>query len=262
MPFGLVHRRFVIQTVFVFISLSIYIQALFAQVIFPDESRYGVPAQSDSISSFKAEILFKAFQNEQNFMGENIRCNEAAHLWSFLAEKEHGVVTDKIFVLFTAIFKQKPVARNRLRQSLFWNHHVAPLVNVEGEDKVFDAKYLDKPSSIKDWLSELMLQPQDCPVLNDIQPWLDDVTRKRQAKHQCYLIKASRFHYTPIDLERTSKNPNSQPLDWKSSVLSWSLCSYFESLFNRKEGSKARLEQVRKLMGLSSAPLACRAREI
>lgn len=118
-------------------------------------------------------------------------CSDRAHVWSYDMFKNNGVLSQKVFALFTASY----INRNHFK----WWFHVAPLVSVqEGpvvEQRVMDFRYTDRPLKIKEWTDLLVFSKRPCKMTTkfseyDVNPQTED----------CYMIIESMYYRLPGDI--------------------------------------------------------------
>lgn len=144
-------------------------------------------APTDLQSPIVVEDVFKSMLND----GDKRRseCFKRAHIWAFDMWSKQGIFSEKIFIFYTK--------RYAILEDFKWWFHVAPMVRANGEEFVLDATFMDKPSSVKDWITYFMRTDKiTCP---EIQHY--DEVDKNQWKKLCLIMKTSMFHFSPLDIE-------------------------------------------------------------
>lgn len=92
-------------------------------------------------------------------------CFKRAHMWSFKLERSYGVKSKKIFMHYTDKFNHELDDQGRrgfgarlgrlFSSNDGWDFHVAPVVNINGEDIVLDGKLRDQPDTVEQWVDFL-----------------------------------------------------------------------------------------------------------
>ncbi len=123
--------------------------------------------------------------------GRSSECSNRAHVWAYEEDKNHGIKSEKVYVLFTASYI------NRFRFK--WWFHVAPLVSVKignsVEKFVLDYMFGRQPVTIKEWTDQFVFSRRACKETThfseyDVNPQTED----------CYLMTDSMYTWTPYDL--------------------------------------------------------------
>ncbi len=115
-------------------------------------------------------------------------CTDRAHVWAFDEFKANGIMSQKVFIFFTASY----INRNHFK----WWFHVAPLVSVNGsEPRVMDYRYMDHAGTIKEWTDMLVFSKRDCKMTDrfseyDVNPQTED----------CYMMIDSMYYRLPGEL--------------------------------------------------------------
>lgn len=144
-------------------------------------------APTDLQSVEKAAAVFDSMLND----GEKRRsqCFKRAHMWSYDMWSKQNIQSEKVFIFFTQRFIQ-------LNEYDWW-FHVAPSVNVSGDDYVMDGAFFKKPTPIKEWASYFILSKNlTCPMVEKYQDY-----ENNQWTKLCYLMKVPMFYFRPIDIK-------------------------------------------------------------
>jgi len=148
------------------------------------------PSFSPSVLENEEEAvkLFSQMRSDYKRMSE---CSDRAHVWSYDALIEKGILTQKIFIFFTASYIN--------RVGFKWWFHVAPLVLIKNKDqieeRVLDFRYSEKPLPLKIWSDRMVFSHRPCKFTTkfseyDVNPQTED----------CYMIKENMYYRLPGDL--------------------------------------------------------------
>ena len=160
------------------------IQSAFVETIFPESTLPPTP-----ISEGYAFDLFKRLNSSYKRSSE---CSNRAHVWAWEEFKHHKIISEKVYVLFTASY----INKYRFK----WWFHVAPLFSIQSGEKiekwVFDYMFNPRPVSIKEWTDGFVFTRRPCRYTEkfseyDVNPQTED----------CYLMIDSMFTWNPIDMK-------------------------------------------------------------
>lgn len=122
------------------------------------------------------------------------QCFKRAHMWAFDMWSKLNINSEKIFIFYTK--------RYAALEDFEWWFHVAPVVNVAGEDYVMDGTFMEKPITIKEWLTYFIRTDKiTCPLIDKYQDFED-----HQWQRLCYHIKVPMYYFRPLDIENRDKN--------------------------------------------------------
>jgi hypothetical protein len=132
---------------------------------------------------------------ERNMKGKD--CFKRAMLWSYKLNRKYNVQSKKVFMHYTDKFNHEldDQGRNGVGARLGrlfssndgWDFHVAPLVNIDGEDLVLDPHLRNKPETIEAWVDfltergEFLLEKRQKSLLKDLKK-----ARKKASKYDRY----------------------------------------------------------------------------
>lgn len=143
-----------------------------------------------SILPNKSEVDKMFNRLNSNYQRES-QCFNRAHVWANDEFKKNNILTEKIFVFFTASY----INRTRFN----WWFHVAPLVSYQSggkvEKAVLDFRYADRPLTIKQWTDMFVYSSRECLVTTkfsdyDVNPQTED----------CYQITTNMYYWQPQDI--------------------------------------------------------------
>jgi hypothetical protein len=195
-----------------FLSLiALFALPAVAQTLHLEEFNYQVPDIREK--NLTKETLFHQMDRTLVRVKDSI-CSNRAHVWSYQLKKK-DIVAPKIFLFFTP--------KTARFDGVTWWHHVAPLVNENGQLWVMDAgfpKRIKSPLSIEAWLNKF-----DAKVCKEIGPRdLDLVDRMfrtvafpqstAHGKFDCYYKIAPAGYWTPNQLAKnlSGKDENERPV--------------------------------------------------
>ena len=148
------------------------------------------PYEATVLPSYQAaNDLFHRLDN--NYLRRS-ECTDRAHVWAYDEYKKNGIISNKIFIFFTASY----INRNNFK----WWFHVAPLVKVNENgkivDRVLDYQFMDRPSTVKEWSDLQVSSKRECKVTSkfseyDVNPQTED----------CYMIYASMYYRLPGEIQ-------------------------------------------------------------
>jgi hypothetical protein len=122
------------------------------------------------------------------------QCFKRAHMWAFDMWSKLNINSEKIFIFYTK--------RYAALEDFEWWFHVAPVVNVAGEDYVMDGTFMEKPITIKEWLTYFIRTDKiTCPLIDKYQDFED-----HQWQRLCYHIKVPMYYFRPLDIENRDKS--------------------------------------------------------
>jgi len=120
--------------------------------------------ESSEHSKKDLNIYWNTVKSVSDKMKQN-DCFKRAHLWSYKLEKEHNVKSKKVFIHYTDKFNKELddlgnrgvglIFRRLFSSNVGWDFHVAPVVNIGGQDFVLDPKLRDRPTTVKEFTSYL-----------------------------------------------------------------------------------------------------------
>ncbi|MBY0516303.1 MAG: hypothetical protein K2P81_05310 [Bacteriovoracaceae bacterium] len=132
------------------------------------------------------------------------QCFNRAHGWAYDMFRLANVNSKKVFIFFT----QKFIKEHKYK----WWFHVSPYVMTqEGNmtvERVMDVSFTRGPTFMQEWTDTFMPDGTVCPTVARYTDY-----RNNQWAQDCYLIKASMFYRSPMDLELLEKEGR-QELGW------------------------------------------------
>lgn len=198
------------------------------------------PSASE-VSEKQAQDLFTIFKEEDMKMKERSECFDRAYMWSMRADRVHKIKTEKVFLFFTRKFEMAKRVTTWYGKPFKWWFHVAPAVRVNGELKVLDATFTEKPETVQGWADNLMKDPEPCIELTNFEDFVVD--RNKTAQFQCYYMSAPQYVYGPLEMGLRDEGsvtytPGKQLIGrWTEAAADWSVKAYGARY--RKEVRKA-----------------------
>lgn len=160
--------------------------------------RFNKDFQHTSADSYRPSTLrsldwAKKYFSESKRNEKESQCYNRAHVWSYEWFKKHKFNSSKVFIFFTRKF---------IREHNFtWWFHVAPsvLVSINGKtrERVMDMKYTAGPTMLKDWIRRFI--KTENPGCLSVSSYSEYANFPENGN--CYIMKASMYHYWPLDLE-------------------------------------------------------------
>jgi hypothetical protein len=212
------------------------------------------PRSASEVSEATAQELFRRLKIENGMMSPYSECFQRAHLWAHQAERDMGIITEKVFVYFTYKFEMRHRVTTRWGRAFAWWFHVAPAVRVNGELWVLDATFTDRAMPMQQWAMSLQKNPEECQVMQTREEYANDrnatngYRNRHLARETCYLTNAPRFLYQPLNMGLYEENllmhvrpEMMNPTVWSNQTLRWSLDAY---------SNRDRRNQVRRIMRL------------
>ena len=148
-------------------------------------------APTDLQTEEKAAQVFKSMINDGD--KNRSQCFKRAHIWAYDMWSNLGITSEKIFMFYT----RRYIEINEFK----WWFHVAPMVTAGGVEYVMDGTFMNKPVTIKNWLSFFMQTDKvTCPEINTYQEF-----EKNQWNRLCYHMRTSMYHFRPFDIEARDK---------------------------------------------------------
>ena len=176
-------KKLAVFSAFIFLSTTAY-----STPISPMDGYYPTEHASSELNSF-----WRTVKNMANKM-KGKDCFKRAHMWSFKLEREYGVKSKKIFMHYTDKFNhelddQGRSGIGRFFGNLFsgnegWDFHVAPVVNINGEDIVLDGKLRDRPDTVESWVDfltergEYLLKKRQKDLVKDLRKYRRRLRRR------------------------------------------------------------------------------------
>lgn len=162
---------------------------------------------NDYITNFRdesgADTVFRAQRTDTR---EKSQCYNRAHVWAWemrrFTEGGNLVQPGKMWLYFT----KKYIRSHRYK----WWFHVAPFVQVRGQDTVMDRKFLNGPILRRGW-TDFFIQPRtECPV----------ITRYSQYENNpyvgnCFLMRTSVHYYQPYQAENLENGRGREQTSWQ-----------------------------------------------
>lgn len=150
-----------------------------------NELRQFAPTDLQSVE--KATAIFKGMINDGD--KKRSECFKRAHMWAYDMWSKMDIQSEKLFIFFTQRFQ--------MIDEYDWWFHVAPLVNIAGEDYVMDGTFFQKPTPIQEWKSFFMMSKErNCPIVEKYQDY-----EKNQWSKLCYLMKVPMYMFRPVDIQ-------------------------------------------------------------
>ncbi len=135
-------------------------------------------------------------------------CYWRAHYWSYSLWKNYDVKSKKVFIFFSSKYRS-------LSKKHIWGFHVAPTVNVNGQERVLDPVF--NPSyktasgessnrilNISDWSKQFVDTKRECKYVDSYEEF-----KKRDASGEnehCYLMTVPMFYWNVLNLDSGSDN--------------------------------------------------------
>lgn len=211
------------------------------------------PSASE-VTEAQAQELFARLKHENSMMSPYSECFQRAHLWAHQAERDMGIITEKVFVFFTYKFNMRHRVTSRRGTPFTWWFHVAPAVRVNGELWTLDATFTDRAMPMQEWAMSLQREPEECQVMQTREEYAQDrnstngYRNRHLARENCYITNAPRFLYQPLQIGLSERNRMmtvrplmDNPRSWTNQTLRWSVDAYSD--LNRKN-------QVRRILGI------------
>ncbi|WP_408098688.1 protein-glutamine glutaminase family protein [Peredibacter sp. HCB2-198] len=150
-----------------------------------NELRQFAPTDLQTIE--EATNVFRSMINDGD--KRRSQCFKRAHMWAFDMWSKMNIKSEKLFIFFTQRFQ--------MIDEYDWWFHVAPLVNIAGEDYVMDGTFFQKPTPIQEWKSFFMMSKErNCPIVEKYQDY-----EQNQWKKLCYLMKVPMYMFRPVDIQ-------------------------------------------------------------
>lgn len=149
-------------------------------------------------ASEHSDYDLNSFWSEVSRMDSRMKgkdCFKRAMLWSYQLNQKYGVETKKVFMHYTDKFNHELDDQGRTGIAarlgrLFssndgWDFHVAPVVNIEGQDLVLDPYMRNQPESIEDWVDylsqrgESLLKKRHRDLLKDLRKY----SKRARSRH-------------------------------------------------------------------------------
>ncbi len=149
-------------------------------------------APTDLQGPADAVKLFKDMLND----GDKRRseCFKRAHMWSFDMWSKLGVSSEKIFIFYTQ--------RYQILEEEKWWFHVAPMVTAGGIEYVLDGTFMEKPTTIKEWLAYFIKSDKiTCPEISRYQQF-----EEGQWNRLCYFMRVPMYYFSPLNIQDRDKN--------------------------------------------------------
>ncbi len=121
-------------------------------------------------------------------------CFKRAHMWSFDMWSKLGVSSEKIFIFYTQ--------RYQILEEEKWWFHVAPMVTAGGVEYVLDGTFLERPVTIKNWLTHFIKTDKiTCPEISRYQQF-----EEGHWTRLCYYMRVPMHYFSPLNIENRDKN--------------------------------------------------------
>lgn len=149
-------------------------------------------APTELQSKEEATELFNSMINDGD--RKRSQCFKRAHIWSYDLWSNLGINSQKIFIFYTP--------RYSIIEDFDWWFHVAPLVNVKGEDFVMDGTFMQKPVTVTEWKNFFVKSPKvNCGTMEHYSEY-----KNNQWSRLCYLMKTPMYILSPLDIENRDFN--------------------------------------------------------
>ncbi|MBF0207873.1 MAG: hypothetical protein HQK53_13395 [Oligoflexia bacterium] len=160
---------------------------------------------------FKVSVL-DSFQDVQQLFSEmrqddrnHTQCFNRAHWWCYTMERDHGVKSMKIFLLFTKRFRKTLDPK--------WDFHVAPMVasyNEHGEiqEYVLDQTFMNNPLRREEWVRNF----------SEGKPCIEASTfpegYAKDEQNWCYIIRVPMYYLALNEIRKTDTGSKPAAIQW------------------------------------------------
>lgn len=148
------------------------------------------------------------FYSQRKDTRNKSQCFNRAHVWSWEMSRKiykgRRIQPGKIWIFFTS----KYIREYRHK----WWFHISPYVKVQGENRIMDRSFNERPTTEKGWTDKFIRSKQACPEVVNYSDY-----RNNQWAAHCYVMKSSLFYWQPRELdyvERRNKGKD-QWIKWE-----------------------------------------------
>ena len=157
------------------------------------------------ITDFESEEeVEELFQTQNNFMRFRSECYNRAHIWAWELNKKKykgkKIQTGKMWIFYTSSY----IRRYRFK----WWFHIAPYVTVNGQVKILDRTFMDRPHHPNDWVDNLAPSSIRCQEVYKYSSYKDN-----EQSGNCYFIKSSLYYWQPWQIE-SAETQNQERSGW------------------------------------------------
>lgn len=142
-----------------------------------------------------ANRMFRYLVNGNKWNNE---CYNKAHIWAKQMDDNDNIKSMKKFIFYTKKF------RRSLPKSKWW-FHVAPMINVNGENYIMDLAYARQPILAEDWEKMLIdklerngIKDYRCKVITKISEFHN---KQNHETEYCNVLIANMYYWVPGDIE-------------------------------------------------------------
>lgn len=163
---------------------------------------------NDYITNFRdSGRVDQVFNAQRTDVRKKSQCYNRAHVWSWemrrFTEGGRVVQPGKMWLYFT----RKYIRAYRYK----WWFHVAPFVQLNGQDTVMDRKFLRGPINRKGWTDFFVQSKQLCPVVTRYSSY-----RNNPYEGHCFLMRTSVHYYQPYQAENLETGRGQEQTGWQT----------------------------------------------
>lgn len=162
---------------------------------------------NDYVTNFRDQRrVDEIFRSQRTDVKEKSQCYNRAHVWSWEMRRysENGRVVQpgKMWMYFT----KKYIRAYRFK----WWFHIAPYVQLNGEEVVMDKKFLRGPISTRGW-TDFFIQPRtECQNISRYSQYENNPN-----DGHCFLMRTSVHYYQPYQAENLEKGTGQEQTSWQ-----------------------------------------------
>jgi hypothetical protein len=158
------------------------------------------------------EQMFKTLKNGTKWW--NNQCFNRAYIWAKQMYNSNKINSKKIFIFYTKKYRREINKK--------WWFHVAPMVEVNGEDIVLDKEFMRTPVTKQAWLTKFTekmakkgMPDYQCSVIENMNDFYD---QSNQDNEYCNILITSMYYRAPIDMSNLA-NKGIEKTQWSNRSL-------------------------------------------
>lgn len=168
----------------------ISIQSIPEEALPQQEEFLESPAEEETPTIFPNEAAATKIFNDFNTSWKSqTECTDRAHIWAYEEWKEHGMISQKVFMFFTNTYIR--------RYNYHWWFHVSPYSLVQNGDevveRVMDRRYSRRILSMKNWSDIFIRSRKACP-----ETTYRHYRQNKNGPEHCFHVKSAMYYRLPL----------------------------------------------------------------